>query len=394
MQIKLPLFGLLFALVIPVSAADFLTTSAYRVAAGQTLADEQWILADTAETEGLFKNDLFIACGTELVLNGTYEGNIWGAVRGDTVLGGRCARNTRLAGRSVRIDGTIDGNLMVIAETIIITTNAVIGGNVDLLGTSVIQEGLIRGDASITAARVITLGGTVGGHAGVYAPDILFSRDAAVDGDLLYTANKEVIPPDGAVGGKLERVMPPRPPVFSVDRLFIQAMWFVAAFLAGVPFIAFFPMTTAMASQLAKKAPWKCLLLGFLAAGVLPVAGILCLSSVIGLPLGALLLASWGIMLYLSRIIVALVLGTHILRTANASIGRVLLAVAVGLAIIYFAALIPVIGLPIQIVVVWMGMGALILALLQKRRLMIQVPNELKQLEKLEQQSKTKEETS
>jgi cytoskeletal protein CcmA (bactofilin family) len=393
MHVRLPLTGLLAALVMQASAAEFLATNEYRVAAGQVVADEQWIIANTSETEGLFENDLFIGCGPMLKLGGVYEGNVWGLARGDALLGGQCKRNTRLAGKTVRIDGSVEGNLMALAETIIVTTNAVIGGHAKLAGTSVVQEGRIAGNVSISAARLATLGGSVEGSAEVLAPDIIFSRGTTIGGNLSYTADKVLIPPEGAVGGRLERVIPQQPPVFSADRLVMHGMWFVAAFLAGVPFIAFFPMTTAMASQLAKKAPWKCLLVGFLASGALPVIGIMCVSSFIGLPLGALILASWGIMLYLSRIIVGLVLGSFILRSASISIGRILLAMAAGLAVIYLAAMVPAMGLPIQIAVVWMGMGALILALLQKRRMIIQVPDELKHLEELKQQNKQKEET-
>ena len=87
-------------------------------------------------------------------------------------------------------------------------------------------------------------------------------------------------------------------------------------------------------------------------------------------------------------------IGTLILKSGNASIGRVLMSMASGLAIIYLATLIPSIGLPVQMAVVWMGMGALLLALLQKRRLIIQIPEELKHLEELRnKQNNTMEES-
>lgn len=393
MQTRLSVFGLFAALALQTYATDFLATNVYQVAAGQTIAGEQWVAAGIAETEGHFKNDLFISCSGQLGLNGTYEGNIWGAAGDSATLGGHCERNVRLAGKSVQIDGAIDGNVLAMAETIIVTTNAAIGGNASLVGTSIILEGAIKGNVSITAARVVTLGGTIEGNVRVIAPDILFSRETHIGGDLSYGANKELIPADGVLAGKLKRIVPQNPPLFSADRLASRAMWFLAAFLAGVPFIAFFPMTTAMASQLAKKKPWKCLLVGFLASGALPVIAIMCVSSIIGIPLGILALALWGMMLYLSRIVVGLVLGTSILRKGGASLSRVMLAMALGLAIIYLATMVPTIGVPVQIAVVWMGMGALILAMLQKRRLIIQVPDELKQLEELKQQNQHKEET-
>ena len=393
MFVKLPLSGLVLALALQAQAATFLSTNVYRLAADQTVTDEQWIAAGTAAAEGVFENDLFISSGGPMTLNGTHEGNVWGAAGGEIQLGGRSARNVRLAGKSVRIDGRIDGNAMIAAETIITTSNSVIMGNARLIGTSIVLEGVINGRVSITAGRVVTLGGTIGDNTRIVAPDILFSRSSHIGGDLRYSANKEIIPAEGIVEGQLERIVPQPAPLFSAERLTSRALWFMAAFLAGIPFIALFPMTTAMASQLIRKELWKCMLLGFLVSGALPVFGLICLSSIIGIPLGALAMASWGIMLYLSRIIVGLVLGTAILRSSRTSFSRVLLAMLLGLGLIYFTTLIPSIGISIQIAVVWLGMGSLILAMLRKRRLIIQLPEELKQIEELKQQNKHKEET-
>jgi cytoskeletal protein CcmA (bactofilin family) len=388
---KCLLTGLLSACTLQAHATLFLSTNEYRVAAGTTVAEEQWVFAGTAETEGVFKDDLFIACSSRLQLNGTHEGNVWGACN-TASFSGHGKRNVRLAGKSVTIDGFIEGNLLVFADTVLVTTNAVIDGGVRLTGTSIILEGSVGGDATLSAARVVTLGGRIRGSARVMAPDLLLSREGRIGGNLAYTAAKEVIPAEGVVGGTVERVMPQPPPPFSADQLASRALWFMAACLVGIPFIALFPMTTAMASQMIKKDPWRCLLIGLLAFVALPVFGLMCATSIIGIPLGLLAMAAWGVLLYLSRIIVGLVLGTAILRSAGTSMSRVLLAMAAGLALIYLITLLPTLSIPVQIAVAWLGMGALILALLQKRRLIIQVPDELKQLEELKQQRNQKEE--
>jgi cytoskeletal protein CcmA (bactofilin family) len=383
MRFKFTLLTLLSAFAFQVQAINFITTNTYHIAKDQVVGDEQWVLANRIETEGTFRNDIFITSGNELKLHGIYEGNIWGAASEGAIMDGRSERNVRLTGKTVKINGHVGGNVMAMADTIIVGTNAVIKGNVRLFATSIIQEGLIHGNASITSARVVTLGGTIEGNVHLNAQDVLFSREAKIWGDLSYTANKELLPSEGVVEGKLERIQPKAEPLFSRSRLTSRALWFFAAFLAGVPFITLFPMTTAMASQLVRKSTWKCLLIGFLASGALPIFGIMSLSSIIGIPLGTLLLASWGIMLYLSRIIMGLVLGTLILKSGGSSIGRVLTSMALGLAIIYLATIIPSIGIPVQMTVIWLGMGSLILALLEKRRLIIQVPQNLQKLEEL-----------
>ncbi|MEA2068878.1 MAG: hypothetical protein U9P12_06745, partial [Verrucomicrobiota bacterium] len=146
MRLKLPILGMLAALAVQAQAIDFVATNAYVVGKDAIVANEQWVITGIAETEGTFKNDLFITSGNPLHLNGTFEGNIWGAASMEANLAGECLRNVRLMGKTVRIDGRIGGNLMAMAETIIIGTNATIGGSVRLIGTSVIQEGLIGGN--------------------------------------------------------------------------------------------------------------------------------------------------------------------------------------------------------------------------------------------------------
>ncbi|HSR88234.1 MAG TPA: polymer-forming cytoskeletal protein [Pontiella sp.] len=374
--------------------AEFLATNAYVVAADQTVSDEIWVVANTVQTDGSFGNDLFAASGMEMSLKGTYEGNVWAAAGTTVTLDGECRRNVRITGQTLRIDGTIGGNLIAMGNTVIIGTNTTIGGNARLIGNSVVMEGTARGKVSIHSARTTTLGGRMESDVNVVSPDIFFTARARIDGNLTYTSGQELLPANGVVAGNLQRVTPETPPLMSVNRAKSHAMWFFAAFLTGVPFITLFPMTTAMASLLARKSPMKCLAVGFIASFLLPVFGLMSISSIIGLPLGALLLASWGILVYVSRIIMALMIGTMILKSGSTSIGRVLISMASGLALIYLATLVPSIGLPVQMAVVWMGMGALLLALVQKRRLIIQVPEELKHMEELRnKQNNTTEES-
>ena len=392
MRSKLPILGFFAALALQAQAISFLATNTYDVAKGETVADEQWVYAVDAGINGLVKDDLFVLSGNHMDLGGTFERNVWG-MGGSVILAGKAKRNVRLMGKTVQIGGNVGGNAMVLGDTVKITPDAAIGGDMKLLGNNVILEGTTKGNVAITASRVATISGTVEGNLEIVAPEIILQRDTRIGGNLTYTTNKELVPAEGIVAGKLNRAIPQSSPAFSKVRMYSQAMWFFAALLVGVPFITLFPVTTAMASQLARTAPWKCLWVGALCAMALPIFGIMAVSSLVGVPLGALILGSWAILAYTSRIVMGLVIGTLVLRKNNTSIGGVLLSMATGLAIIHIATAIPAISWSVQIVVVSMGMGALLLGLFQKRRLMIQIPDELKQLEKLKnQQNNPKEE--
>ena len=369
-------------------ALQFASTNTYTVASGETVDDELWVQTLDAEVNGTVKDDLFLLAGTHMALGGAFERNVWG-IGNNIALSGNAKRNVRLAGKTIQIKGHIDGNALMLGDTIKVSPDATIGGDIKMLGNSIILEGATQGNVSITATRAVTISGTIGGNLDIIATppcEIILQRDTRIGGNLTYTAPKELVPAEGMVAGKLTRTLPQRTPAFSKARLLSQAMWFFAALLAGIPFVALFPIATAMATQTVRTAPWKCLWIGALFAIALPVFGIMCASSGVGLPLGALILGGWGFMAYVSRIIMGLVIGTLILRKKNASIGHVLLSLAVGLAVIYIATAVPSISLSVQITIISMGMGALLLGLFQRRRLIISMPEELKKLEELKNQ--------
>lgn len=393
MRIKSLALLLLLAFATRTQAIHFINTNAYEVAQGETVADEQWVYTVDADVNGLVKDDLFLLSGNRMNLSGTFERNVWG-MGNNVTLAGDARHNVRLMGKTVQIGGAVGGNVMAIGNTVKITPDASIIGSMKLLGNNVILEGTLKGDVAITASRVVTISGIIEGNADIIAPEIILQRDTRIGGNLTYTTNKELVPAEGIVGGNLNRAIPQSPPMFSKARIYSRIMWFFAALLVGVLFITLFPMTTAMSTQLVRTSPFKCLWIGGLCALALPTFGIMSISSIIGLPLGALILGSWGFLIYTSRIIMGLAIGVLILRRNSTSIGGVLFAMTLGLAIIYTATAFPAISWSVQIVTVSMGMGALLLALFQKRRLMIQVPNELKQLEELKkQETNHKEET-
>lgn len=386
------------ALSIRAGAVGLVITNNYVVSPDQTVPTETWVFSGSASPDGTFENDLLIGSAEALTLEGTYMGNLWGGaslLQSDVNLNGVCERNVRLAGLNVRVNGTIKGNLAVFAlNSIMIGTNAVIEGDIQLNGVStIVQEGRIGGSADISSKQRITLAGTIQGDARVVAPEVVLPDNARIGGSLTYLSLNELIPAEEVVGGKLVHQEPES--LYSLARMQIHAAWFLAAFMAGIPFLSLFPMTTAMASMLARKSPLKCLLVGFVTFFALPILALIGIQSIFGFPLGALILVAWGVMVYLSRIVMGLMIGTLILRSGATSVGRVLLSMLTGLAFIYIFTFIPSgIGVMVQLLVIWIGSGSLLLALIQKRRLIIQVPEELKQLETLKnEQNHPTEET-
>ncbi|MDZ8118853.1 polymer-forming cytoskeletal protein [Pontiella agarivorans] len=372
------------------AAIPWISTNMYAVSLGTSVENEQWVYADQADVSGTFGNDLFIGTAAPLQLAGIYQGNVLAATLTAIEQTGSCERNLRIYSPTIKVDGGIAGNLLAAGNTIVLGTNAYIHGNAHIYGAmSIVQEGHIEGNVDVSA-QTVTFAGTILGNVSVRAQDIVFAQGARIEGDFEYSAPKKLFLDGDVIGGSVST--PPEPELFDAGRLKKILISFVAAILVGIPFLTLFPMTTAMSTQLIKRSPGKCILVGLMASLGLPLFGLMSFSSLIGVPLGMLLLGSWAAMVYLSRILLALVIGNLILKKAQNSLGKVIGAVSAGLAVIYGTAVFPIIGIPVQIIVLLLGMGSFIIALIEKRRLILQVPSDLHKLQKLRDENYNPEE--
>ncbi|MFL2860849.1 MAG: polymer-forming cytoskeletal protein [Pontiellaceae bacterium] len=369
---------LIAVLLFPLFATAFTITNQYIIPANQQVEDEQWILATVAQPDGIFLNDLSIMCANPLFLPGTYEGNVNGIAGMETVLSGTAKRNVRITGKVVRIEGFIEGNLMILADTVTISEKASIGGTVRLIADKAIMEGTIGEDLHVTAGTLLTLDGTITGNAHIQAREILADERLRVHGDFSYQSDQVLFIESAQVDGTILKeeagtaVSP-----FSPAQLKSRGLWLFAAFLVGVLYLLLFPGQAAHATHLIFSAPLKCSLIGFLASGVLPIIGVFCLTSLIGLPTGLFMLGLWGAWVYLSQIITACLIGILVLTFSGAETGRLLLASAIGLLLLSLIGLIPELGVPIQAVSLWLGMGAILQTIFLKRREPIMIAKRL-----------------
>lgn len=355
-------------LLLPLFATAFTITNQYIIPERQQIEDEQWIIATIAQPDGIFLNDLFVLCANPLYFNGIYKGNVNGIAGAETVLSGTAERNVRITGKVVRIEGEIEGNLTILADTVTISNTATIEGTVRLIADKAILEGSIGGDLHVTAGTLLTLDGTIAGNTLIKARETLIADGLRITGDFTYQTDQILIIDSAQVGGTIfkEDANPAVSP-FSIAQLKSRGLWLFAAFISGALYLLLFPGQAAHATHLIYSAPLKCSLIGFLASGVLPIIGVFCLTSLVGLPTGLFMLGLWGAWIYLSQIITACLIGMLLLKLSGAEAGRLLLSSAIGLLLLSLIGLIPKLGVPIQAVSLWLGMGAILQAIFLKR---------------------------
>ncbi|MCX6996671.1 MAG: hypothetical protein NTV49_06210 [Kiritimatiellaeota bacterium] len=340
---------------------------------GQTASNELWLLADTVQFAGAAARGLFLQC-REAHLTGEFHRDVW-ALADSITFSGAARQSVRLAARrEVQIEGRVASGLMVVADTIHLNASSAIGEDAVLLAPNISTEGEIQ-QKLVAIGNRVTIGGRIGGNCRIGAEEIVIMPGAEIQGDLVYTASKELFLDNQVkLHGKLIRqptiAWPVRwPQVTPLQALLLQASLLLAALLAGLPFMAVFPRFTARAVMTLQQQPNKCLLAGVISLALLLMLGGLSVVTWVGIPLGLLLLSSCLVLLYLAKLPVALLLGGRLLRGAPAPRPRAALPLlALGLLLLYLAAFLPVVGWLVWVLTVFYGMGAMVLAILSGER--------------------------
>ena len=350
-------------------AIDFVQTNQLTVAKTNSLTEETWVSAQTVNISGTVSKDLFASAQT-MDLYGTFEGDIWGA--GDNITAtGEFRNSARLISRIVQLQGTYDGSVMAVGNTVKVDRPAVLHGDLFCLGENVILEGTVNGTVSMLAQRV-TLGGKIDGDVSIIARNIVVMPGTVLNGNLTYQAADDLVLPASVVlGGELTRKFP------VVERRWFKAnlkghlLFALAALLTGLVFTALFPRYTGAALQNLRTANGLCAISGFAALVILPMTALLMLFSVVGIPLSILLLLFYGILLYLSKVVVALWIGTLILRRQNFNKKQVAAPLALGLLLLYALTSLEAAAMLVNIATIIFGLGALTVALFKKPVLVI-----------------------
>jgi hypothetical protein len=138
--------------------------------------------------------------------------------------------------------------------------------------------------------------------------------------------------------------------------LIASIAFIVAGFLVNI----FLPRQTERIVSLLEGSPWKSLWVGLVFIVLSPICIVLCLVTVIGIPAGIMAAFIWVMMLYISRLYVALWIGRLLLRRWKESFASCFfLPFLTGTALIGLLLRIPWIDWPLRILILCIGMGAM-----------------------------------
>lgn len=361
----------------PVLAADLRSGDTITVASGEVVEDDLYIAAESIVIDGTINGDLW-AVGRIVTVNGAVNGSIV-AVAETINVNGDVAHAARLAGETLNIRGDVGGDLIAFCSAANIASTAEIGGDLLVGAGNVRIDGLIGGDVKGGGGEV-TIAGEVHGDVELEVDDLTIASTANIEGDVIYTSENEANIQSGAwVGGTTTHNVPEvEEPAGAALAAGIASgvMGKVIAFLmilvVGIIIILTVPRRMASVADSVRTKPWPSLGWGAVILFATPIAAIIVCFTVIGIPVGLIALAVYGIGIYLSQLPVALLIGRLILRrlTEVESRGLLVGALALGLVILVILRLIPFLGFWIGLATALFGLGAVVVS---ERRLRTQV---------------------
>jgi cytoskeletal protein CcmA (bactofilin family) len=310
----------------------------------------------------------------DLIIGGgkiTVQSEIGGdaAIAGGNVrMDGRVGESLFLGGGQVVVNGKVARNARVAGGQIEFGPASEVAGNLSVGGGDVTLKGRVNGYLQAAGGKVL-IDGVVGGDVEARAGELVLGPNARIAGHLRYASREAIQRDPGAqVQGKVERIEAeggwPVPEdvergmgrtggwIWSLGLLLLVAVlvWAMPRFFGQVAdtWRARFPLS---------------LLLGFVLLVCVPVAAVLFLVTIIGVPLGLLTMALYPVLLLLGYVCTGIALGQWgAARLSPAwgrgSVGHVTAAV-LGVLVLGLLARVPWLGGVVMFVALLAGLGAL-----------------------------------
>jgi cytoskeletal protein CcmA (bactofilin family) len=354
------LFGLvllpMFLWVGVARAQSFRTGESTTVAANEVVDSSLYAAGRTVDIAGEVNGDVFCA-GQNITISGKVNGDIICAAQ--TVnISGTVTGDVRVAGQTVTVAGAVDGNLSAASQSFSLGQEGKVGQDATIGGNDVTLNGSIGRDLVVGGSTVV-LAHTVGRNVTADSNGLSIHDQARVNGNLTYTSAEEASIAAGAqiAGATTHNERAPQENKGSYGQVFAigvaSIIIIVSLVVSSLVLVLLFPATFHAATRRAQGDPLKTFLTGLLASFAVPVLAVALMMTIIGIPLGLLLLFAWLLVLILSGPFFSYFVGRSLLKKQTNPIPIML----IGALVVKLALFVPILGVAVLLAIIWLGSG-------------------------------------
>lgn len=266
------------------------------------------------------------------------------------------------AGATVWIGSTVGGNARAGGANVTFSPASTVSGDLKAGAANLIVAGTVAGDASLAGA-VVTISGRIDGSVEVRAAQVIVTSGAVIGGDLtVYSLTDPEIREGATIGGEVRHLAPPEwwPRVSWWWWLVAAGAVALGTVLAGIVLILFGGRAFAAATTNVRHRPLSSFLYGILTLVLIPFVAIVLFATVVGISVGFAVLLTLPFLIVFGHAVAAAGIAGGILlrRPGDMSIGVSLVMLVIGSILLVALGLIPFVGPLLLGIVIVLGTGA------------------------------------
>jgi hypothetical protein len=313
--------------------SNFIFANAYRIEYGNNVTidkpvyEDIYIAGGTVIINAPIYGDLIIASGT-IIINDSVANDILLA-GGNVTFNGFVGDDIRCAGGNIRISKNVTSDVVVAGGTVIIDKGVIVGGLITT-GGNITLDGNVNGELRGAVGKLIlngnieknmdckgveiTMNGSVGGTSVIAASEIIIGNNAAFNNNVRYWNKKGSLDFKQSIkNGKATYDTSLR---MKTGRWFylgaatvVGLLWYLGMALLMIMIVHYlFCNTLKSAANTIFNQSIKALGFGFLFFIVVPIAALIAFVTVIGVPVGLLLIVGYISLILLASIITSLII--------------------------------------------------------------------------------------
>ncbi len=318
--------------------------------------------AKSVTIEGQVLGDV-IGISSNLQINGHVKGDVIAASQNINIAG-KVDGNLRVLSNAINISGNIGKNINFAGESFILSEKASAGQDVLLLGINSEINGLVKGNLHGISGNTL-IRGEVEKNVNLkidrikknnYFNILKIEESAIIGGSLSYQGNKDANIETENIAGEITKKDPQK----KSHKIPGSAKFFysiISVFLTFLVLNILFKKQIEKLKEFSLKKNYKAIGPGSIILFLTPIAVILAIITVFGIPLALIAFSLWLMLIFFSKIIVALALGDYIFKLGKKEKVSWYLKAFSGIVLAWLLFSLPYIGWLFSLVATLVGMG-------------------------------------
>lgn len=325
-----------------------------------------YIVNNQVNIEADVSNDLY-AAGQNIVIDGNVADDSFVASSNNITVNGSTGDSLKAAGQTININSNIGSDLFMAGTTLNFSKDSVVKDDLNAAGSFITIEGKVGNDFRF-AGTTVEINGEIDGDAIINAETVKIGDRAVIKGTLNYKSPNEA---QIASGAQIEDIRYNQ----TVERMNKQSVMtklkdsftsfsllkLLAAIILGVILISVFPKTSDKIVKESYAEVGRNLLVGLISAIVVPIALLILLFSIFGYQISFLAGLTYLLIYMVSGAYASIAVGSFTLKLFEKKDYKAdWRAVIIGNIVLALLALIPIVGWIVALIVFLIVLGSIL----------------------------------